>query len=60
MATAKTYIVAIFDYENHRLEGFNVPVPLRSKSGDLYSFVLDLSADGYGAKELVMNAVIIA
>ena len=45
------------DNENPRLEGFNVSVPLRSESGDLYSFVLDLSADRYGAKELAMNAV---
>ena len=32
-------------------------MPLRSESGDLYSLVLDLSADRYGAKELVMDAV---
>ena len=57
MTAAKKGIVTIFDYENHRLEGFNVTVPLRSESGDLYSFVLDLSADRYGAKELAMNAV---
>ena len=39
---AKKGIVAIFDYENSRLGGFNVTVPLRSESSDLYSFVLDL------------------
>ena len=49
--------MTIFDYENPRLEGINVTVPLQSESGDLYSFVPDLSADGYGAKELAMNAV---
>ena len=57
MAAAKKGIATIFDYKNPRLEGFNVTVPLRSESGDLYSFVLDLSADRYGAKELAMNAV---
>ena len=35
-------------------------MPLQSESGDLYSFVLELSADRYGAKELAMNAVAIA
>ena len=53
----KKSIVAIFEYEDSRLDGFNITVSLRSKSGDLYSFVLDLSADGYGAKDLAMNAV---
>ena len=47
----------VFDYENPRLGGFNVTVPLRSESGDLYFFMLDLSADRYGAKGLGMNAV---
>ena len=32
---AKKGIVTVFDYENPRLEGFNVTVPLRSESGDL-------------------------
>ena len=50
-------IVAIFDYEKPRLKGIDTIVPLRSESGDLYSFVLDSSADGYGAKELQMKAV---
>ena len=57
MTAAQKGIVTIFDYENPRLEGFNVTVPLRSESGDLYSFVLDLSVDRYGAKELAMDAV---
>ena len=57
MTAARKGIAAIHDYENPRLEGFNVAVPLRSESGDLYSFVLDLSADQYGAKELAMNTV---
>ena len=57
MTAAKKGIVTIFDYENPRLEGFNVTVSLRSESGDLYSFVLDLTADRYGAKEMAMNAV---
>lgn len=32
-------------------------MPLRSESSGLYSFVLDLSADGNGAKEPTMNVV---
>ena len=55
---AKKGIVAIFDFENPRLEGFSVTVPLRSESSNFFSFVLDLSAEGYGAKELAMNAVV--
>ena len=55
--SAKEGIATIFDYENPRLEGFNVTVPLRNESGDLCSFVLDFSADGYGAKELAIYAV---
>ena len=54
---ARRGIVTIFDNENPRLEGFNVAVPPRSKSGDIYSLVLDLGTDGYGAKELAMNAI---
>ena len=56
MTAAKKGTATIFDYENPWLERFKVTVPLRSESGDLYSFVLDLSADQYGAKELTMNA----
>ena len=50
-------IVSIFDSENHRLEAFGVTLPLRGKQDELNSFVLDLSADAYGATELAMNAV---
>ena len=57
ITAAKKSTVTIFDYENPRLEGCNVTVPLRSESGDLYSFVLDLSPGRYGAKELAMSAV---
>ena len=56
MTVAKKGIATIFDYENPKLEGFNVTVPPRSESADLYSFVLGLGADRYGAKELAMNA----
>ena len=37
MAAAKKGFVTIFDYESPKLEGFDVSVPLRSESGDLYS-----------------------
>ena len=57
MTAAKKGIATIFDYENPKLEGFNVTVPLRSESGDLYLFVLNLRADRYGIKELAINAV---
>ena len=57
MTAAIKGIVTTFDYKNPRLEGFNVTVPLRSESVDLYLFVLDLSADRYGAKELAMNPI---
>ena len=57
ITAAKKGIVTIFDYKNPSLESFNVIVPLRSERGDLYSFVLDWSADRHGAKELAMNAV---
>ena len=57
ITAAKKGIVAIFGHEISRLEEVNVTVPLRSESGDLYLFVLDLSADGYSVKELATNAV---
>ena len=57
MTEAKTNIGILFTYENPSLEGFDVTVPPRSKSSDLYSLVLDLSADGYNAKELERNPV---
>ena len=50
-------IVSIFARENPRLEAFGVTLPLRGEQDDLYSFVLDLSADANGATELAMNAV---
>ena len=57
ITAAKNGIVAIFGHEKSRLEEVNVTVPLRSESGDLYLFVLDLSTDGYSVKELATNAV---
>ena len=57
MVAAKKSIATIFDYEKSKLEGFNVTVPLRSESGDLYLFVPDLIVDRYGTKDLAMNAV---
>ena len=57
ITAAKKGIVAIFGHENSRLEEFNVTVLLRRESGDLYLFVLNLSADGYSVKELATNAV---
>ena len=50
-------IVSIFNRENPRLEAVGVTLPLRGEQDDLYSFVLDLSADAYGATELAMNTV---
>ena len=57
MTAAKKGIMTIFDYENLMLEGFNVTVPLRRGSGEVYAFVLDFSADGYGTEKLVMDAI---
>ena len=37
MTATKKGVTTIFDYENPRLEEINVTVPLRSKSGHLYS-----------------------
>ena len=56
-AAASKGIASIFDIENPRLEGHGITIPLRIGDNNLYSFVLDLSADGYGATELAMNAV---
>ena len=47
----------MFASENPRLKVFGVTLPLRGEQDDLYSFVLDLSADTYGATELAMNAM---
>ena len=55
--TTRNGIVSTFDRENPRLEAFGVTLPPRGEQDDLYSFVLDLSADAYGATELAMNAV---
>ena len=37
MTAAKKGIATIFDYDNPRLEGFNVTVPLPNENGNLYS-----------------------
>ena len=47
----------LLDHSSNERNEINVTVPLRSESGDLYSFVLDLSADRYVDKGLAMNAV---
>ena len=57
MTADKNNIVPIFDSENSRIKGVNITVPLRSERSDLYSFMLDLTADRYGAKEQAMKAV---
>ena len=49
-------IVFIFDRANPRLEAIGVTLPLDEEEDDLYSFVLDVSADAHGATELAMNA----
>ena len=41
-------VVSIFNSENRRLEAVGVTLPLRGEQDDLYSCVLDLSADAYG------------
>ena len=57
IVAAKKGIVTISDNKNLKLEGRNAVVLLRSESGGFYSFVLDLSARRYGAKNLAMNVV---
>ena len=54
---ARKGIVSIFDVNKPRLEAGDITVPLRGEDDDIYSFKLDLSADGYAGKELAMNAV---
>ena len=54
---ARKGIVSTFDVNKPGLEAGNIAVPLRGESDDLYSFKLDLSADGYAGKGLAMNAV---
>ena len=53
---ARKGIISIFDVNKLRLEAGDITVPLRGEDDDLYSFNLDLSADGYAGKELAMNA----
>ena len=50
-------IISMFASEYPRLGAFGVTLPLRGEQDDLYSFVLDLSADTYGATELAVNVV---
>ena len=50
-------IVSIFDVNKPRLKAGDITVPLRGENDALYSFKLNLSADGYVGKELAMNAV---
>ena len=50
-------IISIFDRKNPRLGAFGVTLPLRGEQDGLYSFVLDLISDVYGATELAMNAM---
>ena len=58
MTTAtKSGIVAVFDYRDSGLKEFNVTMSVRSERGDLYSFVLDLNADGYDIKDIGINTV---
>ena len=57
MTAAKRGIVAIFDYGNSGLKEFNVTMPVRSERGDLYSFVLDVNADGYDIKDIAIDTV---
>ena len=53
---AKKGIVSIFDVNNPRLEASDT-VPFHGEDDGLYSFKLDLSADGYVGKKLAINAV---
>ena len=55
MTAVKKDPVATFDFKNPRLEGIDVTVPLRSESGGVYSFVLDLSTGGFDAKNLPLK-----
>ena len=49
-------ITSSFDVNKPWLEAGDITVPLRGENSDL-SFKLNLSADGYAGKELVINAV---
>lgn len=47
--------MSIFDVNKPRLAA--VTAPLRGEDDDIYSFKLDLGADGYTGKKLALNAV---
>ena len=42
--------VSIFDVNKPRLEAGDITLPIHGENDDLYSFKLDLSADGYRRK----------
>ena len=50
-------IASSSDIESPRLEDHSITTPLRIRGNGLSSFVLNLSADDYGATELAMNTV---
>ena len=54
-SATKKGVVSIFDFDSPRLELSGITIPLRAEDDDLYSSVLDLSADNRGGKELAMN-----
>ena len=56
-SATKKGVVSIFDFNNPKLELSGITVPLRAEDDDLYSLVLDLSADSHGGKEMAMNAM---
>ena len=48
-------IVSMLDRENSWPEAFGITLLLPREDDNLYPFMIDLSADGYGATELAMN-----
>ena len=50
-------VVSIFDFDNPRLDVSGITVPLCIENDDLYSLVLDFSANSHGGKKLAMNAM---
>ena len=50
-------VASIFNIENLHLVGHGITIPLRIERNELYSFVLDLSADTCRATKLAMNPV---
>ena len=54
-SVTKKGVISIFDFDNPRLVLSGITVPRRAEGDDLYSLVLDLSADNHGGKELSMN-----